>query len=118
MRVYLFALAILAGCGDSGVDKQILPIGSPCARSADCGTGKFFCDAGHPNGYCKSDCHTDVDCPSNAVCAGALTTAPGECHRKCTTATAATDCRTTEGYICKDMPDDASGPYCDVPEAS
>src|SRR5581483_3245833 len=106
MRVYLFALAILAGCGDSTTNKQILPIGSACTKSADCGTGAFFCDSDHPNGYCKRDCKADTDCPTGSVCAGVMGAVPGECHKKCTVATAATDCRVSEGYQCKAEPDD------------
>lgn len=116
MRAYLFALfslVLVAGCTEDNV--QRLPIGSPCATSGQCGTGKFFCDTDHPNGYCKADCHKDVDCPKGAVCAGAGMVSPGECHKACPSGPA--DCRTAEGYICKMMPDDASAAYCDVPEA-
>jgi hypothetical protein len=113
---YLYTCALaLAACSNSG-DQQKLPIGSPCKVSADCGTGKYFCDTDHPNGYCKYVCHTDADCPSGSVCAGAQSVSPGECHKSCTQATKATDCRLSEGYVCKSMPDDASHDYCDVPE--
>jgi|SRR5581483_6638622 len=113
--VYACALALIAACTNSG-DTQRLAIGSPCKTTADCGTGKFFCATDHPNGYCKAVCHSDADCPSGSVCAGAGAVSPGECHKDCTQATKSTDCRLTEGYICKDMPDDASHDYCDVPE--
>ena len=108
------ALALVAGCNDSS-DVQRLAIGSPCKASADCGTGAFFCDTDHANGYCKKSCHKDADCPSNSVCAGALMVSPGECHVKCTSTS---QCRAAEGYVCKMGPDasDASGPYCDQPE--
>ena len=119
--------AALVGCSDSTSSDMCtpLPIGSPCApdgpTSSVCGPfPKYFCDADHPNGYCKTSCHSDADCPSGAVCAGAGQTAPGECHKECTQATASTDCRLSEGYVCKDgaggHPDDASHDYCDVPE--
>jgi hypothetical protein len=112
MRAFLITLALCAGCNsDSSV--QRLPIGSPCASSADCGTGAFFCDLDHPNGYCKADCHKDADCPTGSVCAAAGLVSPGECHKRCTSAA---DCRASEGYVCKTMPSDASGAYCDVPE--
>ncbi len=113
MRFVILALAVAASCGDS--DVQRLPIGNPCARSSDCGTGKFFCDTDHPGGYCKASCHRDSDCPSGSVCAGAGSVSPGECHKGCTQATAASDCRVSEGYVCKSMPSDASHDYCDVP---
>jgi hypothetical protein len=115
MRAFWISLALIAGCS-SNPDQQNLPIGSPCATSAQCGTGKFFCDTDHPNGYCKKDCHGDADCPTGSVCAGAGMVSPGECHERCTVATASTDCRVSEGYVCKAMPTDATGPYCDVPE--
>ena len=115
MRVLILALALVAGCNDNA-DKQNLPIGSPCSTSGQCGTGKFFCDLGHPNGYCKADCHKDADCPTGAVCAGAGIVSPGECHKACPHGAA--DCRTAEGYVCKLMPDDASAQYCDVPEVA
>jgi hypothetical protein len=113
MRAILIVLALCAGCNDS-TNVQRLPIGSPCTTSAQCGTGIFFCAVDHPNGYCKADCHKDADCPSGSVCAGAGAVSPGECHKTCTTPS---DCRISEGYLCKMMPDDASGSYCDIPEA-
>jgi hypothetical protein len=105
-----------AACDDSNSQKQ--PIGSPCTASPDCGTGIFFCDKDHPNGYCKASCHKDADCPSGSVCAAAGMVSPGECHKSCAQATASADCRLGEGYVCKAMPDDASHDYCDVPEAT
>jgi hypothetical protein len=114
MRSIILMLALCAGCGDSS-DVQRQPIGTACTASSDCGTGKFFCDKDHPNGYCKASCHKDGDCPSGSVCAGAGVVAPGECHKDCTTPA---DCRTSEGYVCKMMPADASHAYCDVPETS
>ena len=63
MRAFAFTLALVASC-NSNSDVQRLPIGSPCNTSGQCGTGKFFCDTGHPNGYCKADCHGDGDCPT------------------------------------------------------
>jgi hypothetical protein len=117
MRLFVLVLALAAGCGDTTASTQAQAIGTACTASTQCGTNKFFCDTDHPNGYCKRDCKVDGDCPAGSVCAGALPNAPGACHKTCATATASTDCRLTEGYVCKDMPDDASGPYCDVPEA-
>ena len=120
MRLVLLSLLALAGCDDSTA-RQLRPIGSACTpdgpNSSVCGTTPtFFCASDHPNGYCKKSCHQDGDCPSGSVCAGAGTIAPGECHKSCTQATKATDCRLAEGYVCKATPDDASHDYCDVPE--
>jgi hypothetical protein len=120
MRTLIMTIALLAGCNDS-TNSQSLPIGSPCApdgpTSSVCGSfPTFFCDSDHPNGYCKKSCHKDTDCPAGSVCAGAGMISPGECHKECTQATKATDCRLGEGYVCKSMPDDASHDYCDVPE--
>jgi hypothetical protein len=117
MRI-LLALALVVGCTDSPSVKQLLAIGSPCTAdqptSSVCGTfPNFFCDDDHPNGYCKSSCHKDADCPGGSVCAAAGTVSPGECHKSCN---APADCRVSEGYVCKTAPDDASHAYCDVPE--
>jgi hypothetical protein len=114
------AFLLCLACSNS-TPSQSLAIGSPCApdmpTSSVCGTfPTFFCDSDHPNGYCKKSCHADGDCPSGSVCAGAGKVSPGECHKTCTQATKATDCRLSEGYVCKSMPDDASHDYCDVPE--
>lgn len=114
MRLCLVTLLIcVAGCSDSSTNVQRLPIGSPCTSSDQCGTGIYFCAVDHPNGYCKADCHKDADCPTGSVCAGAGMVSPGECHKKCASQA---DCRTSEGYLCKMMPDDASSAYCDIPE--
>ena len=132
MRTLAMVLLLAGACGDSGSNGDLgtrdlsgqatLAIGSPCAKDAPtssvCGPfPQYFCDTtDHPGGYCKTSCHKDSECPSGSVCAGAGVTAPGECHKSCTQATASADCRLKEGYVCKKMPDDASHDYCDVPE--
>lgn len=107
------ALFLAASCGGPN---QKLPIGSPCQTSAQCGDGPFFCAKSHPGGYCKRDCKTDSDCPSDAICA--FSGAIGECHKKCN---GDNDCRTSEGYSCHKAsagPDDkASHAFCDVKAA-
>jgi hypothetical protein len=123
MRILVIALLAFPACDDNNSAKQLLPIGSPCPpdgpNSSVCGTAPtFFCDSDHPNGYCKKSCHKDADCPAGSVCAGAGMISPGECHKTCTQATASSDCRYSEGYVCKKMPDDASHDYCDVPEVT
>src|SRR5438045_928906 len=93
-------VALAAGCsdsassGDMGTSRDLsgsaaLSIGSPCVKdgpmSSVCGPfPTYFCDADHPNGYCKTSCHKDADCPAGSLCAGAGVTAPGECHKQCT----------------------------------
>lgn len=118
MRVLalMISLALVSACNDSSNNLQRLPIGSPCATSGQCGTGRFFCETGHPNGYCKADCHKDSDCPSGSLCAGAGVISPGACHKSCPSGPS--DCRTAEGYVCKATPTDASSPYCDAPAAA
>jgi hypothetical protein len=106
-----YLLLLLVACSNDAADKQLLPIGSPCTDSSQCGTGRYFCDKDHPGGYCKLPCHKDADCPSATVCAGAGTIAPGECHKTCNLMS---ECRA--GYACKMAPADATHAYCDVPE--
>jgi len=102
-----------ASCGGAN---QKLPIGSPCSASAQCGDDPFFCEKSHPGGYCKRDCKSDADCPSDSICA--FSGAVGECHKKCDTDD---DCRVAEGYDCEPASTDpdthASHAYCDVKEA-
>src|SRR5579864_6853760 len=93
------------GCSDSATKA----IGSPCTpdqpTSSVCGPfPTYFCASDHPNGYCKKICHSDGECPNGSVCAGATSGSTGECHKTCTQATAATDCRLAEGYLCKTGP--------------
>ena len=103
----------------------IMPIGSACmpdtATATVCGPfPKYLCDwsCGHANGYCKATCAVDGDCPMGSVC---VTLASGMfCQKKCTAATASTDCRASEGYICATgaggaAPANASAPYCSAP---
>jgi hypothetical protein len=95
------------GCG-THVDEQRLGIGSACNTSGQCGTGKFFCDLSHANGYCKADCRKDADCPPGAVCVGAGLILSGACAATCASAA---DCRA--GDVC--LAGDASASYCDQP---
>ena len=111
-RAVAVALVIVAcgaiGCG-TRIDSQRLPIGGPCNSSGQCGTGKFFCDTSHPNGYCKADCGSDADCPPGSVCVGAGLSLSGACAQTCPNGAA--DCRA--GDEC--MTVDASAAYCDKP---
>ena len=102
------ALAAAAAC-NSHVDEQRLAIGSACNTSGQCGTGKYFCDTSHPNGYCKALCGNDGDCPSGAVCVGAGLFLSGACAKVCPGGVAV--CRA--GDVCAS--DEASAAYCDKP---
>jgi hypothetical protein len=104
--VAMLAAASL-GCG-TRIDSQRLPIGGPCNSSGQCGTGKFFCDTSHANGYCKADCGKDADCPGGSVCVGAGLIVSGACAQTCASAS---DCRA--GDLC--MSGDASATFCDKP---
>jgi len=75
MRAFAVALCLasVAGCNDAGKDVQRLSIGSPCVTSGDCGTGRYFCATGEPNGYCQRECGKDADCPDGQICAPAGT---------------------------------------------
>ncbi len=112
----LFLFVVTAGCGNTP-PQQLLPIGSPCTASSQCGSDPaFFCDKDHPGGYCKRDCKMDADCPPEAICAFDGPTV-GECHKRCNTVD---DCRQKEGYVCKPSSTDpnmmASHAFCDVPD--
>ena len=57
------------GGGMGGASTQKLPIGSPCAKDADCGGADFMCMTDHPDGYCIKMCdikNADKDCPSKS----------------------------------------------------
>jgi hypothetical protein len=105
--VVAMMMSAALGCG-TRINAQRLPIGGPCNSSGQCGTGKFFCDTSHPNGYCKADCGRDADCPPGSVCVGAGLLTSGACARTCASAS---DCRA--GDEC--MTVDASAAYCDKP---
>ena len=102
------------GGAGGGVSGEKLPIGSPCAKDADCGGADFMCMTDHPGGYCVKMCdikNTDADCPSESICQYDGTA--GECHLKCA---APSDCRA--GYVCApastDPSNTASHAFCDV----
>jgi hypothetical protein len=101
---------VAVGCADH-VDQQRLAIGNPCNSSGQCGTGKFFCDTSHPNGYCKADCMKDLDCPPEAVCVGAGMITSGVCEKLCPDGDS--DCRT--GDVCTTASTEASAPFCAAP---
>ena len=120
---WCFSLALIAGCNGDTVTQK-LAIGSACTTSSDCGSEPhFFCDRDHESGYCKKDCKSDADCPSEAICA--FDGGVGACHKKCNVSDSdagrPTDCRFSEGYVCQPssavMATLASHSYCDAPAA-
>lgn len=100
------ALLLTAAACDDGVSVQRRPIGATCATSGQCGTGKFFCDVGAPDGDCEADCRGDGDCPTGSLCVGAGVIFGGACHVGCM---AAADCRA--GYACT-LSAAAASAYC------
>lgn len=103
----------MGGMGGAG-GTQKLPIGSPCAKDADCGGTGFMCMTDHPDGYCVKMCdikNVDKDCPTEGVCQ--FDGMAGECHKKCDKPA---DCRT--GYDCApasmDPMNTASHAFCDM----
>jgi hypothetical protein len=108
MRAAVVVALLLAGC-NTHVDEQRLPIGNPCNTSGQCGTGKYFCDTSHANGYCKAMCGKDADCPSGAVCVGAGMILSGACEKTCPNGVS--DCRA--GDLCQTG--EASGAFCAPP---
>jgi hypothetical protein len=106
-------LLLAAGCGP-GVVQQELAIGQPCSAASDCGTAPtFYCETALPGGYCKKDCRTDLDCPTEAVCVGAAGLTTGSCYLICG---AGSTCP-RQGYGC--LPASSTPPltatrnYCD-----
>src|SRR5262245_29475980 len=112
MRIFAIALLLAVACNRNTSNVQRLPIGHACTTSGQCGTGKFFCDLRHANGYCRADCGKDADCPSGSVCVGAGMILGGACAKTCG---GDSDCRVGEGYLCQLMATDASSPYCAAP---
>lgn len=104
--VCLPALA-LAGCSPH--------IGDHCNLNTDCSIqGTLFCDTSQPNGYCTFFNCVPNGCQQNAICVMLRPSVPGcpyddyqspartgrtMCLAPCTTDS---DCRSGEGYVCKD----------------
>lgn len=109
---FLLVLAALATGCDDGDSVQRRAIGTSCATSGQCGTGKYFCDVAAPDGDCEAVCHGDGDCPAGAICVGGGVILTGACMAACA---AASDCRA--GYVCATAVD-ASHAYCAAPMVS
>ena len=111
MRALVLAALLSGACNGNG-NVQRRPIGSSCATSGQCGTGRYYCIVAPPGGYCSADCGKDADCPAGSVCVGAGMVLSGACKLACA---GAADCRAAEGYVCTPPGSDASGSYCDLP---
>jgi hypothetical protein len=111
VKVGLVALLLTVAACDEGVSDQRRPIGTSCATSGQCGTGKYFCSVGAPDGDCEAECSRDGDCPVGSVCVGAGMIMAGACHADCT---ASADCRA--GYVCT-LSTEASHAFCEPPPA-
>ncbi|NMC68987.1 MAG: hypothetical protein GYA57_02835 [Myxococcales bacterium] len=97
---------------DTPVDVGELNTGEPCASPDDCtGLGPqciteipvgTFGTITFPGGYCSSECTPGGDeCGPDGYCMDASAMGgPIGCVKRCTPATAETDCRTEEGYTC------------------
>ena len=109
MRALAVVIALAGAACHGHVDEQRLAIGSPCNTSGQCGTGRFYCDTTHANGYCKASCDKDADCPSGSVCVGAGMILSGACEKACPDGVG--DCRA--GDLC--LTGDASAAFCDQP---
>jgi hypothetical protein len=76
------------------------PIGSPCAKDAECEHNRCLIQRGagvFPGGYCSKACDViTAPCPAGASCAG---TVDGDCFKICASQG---DCRA--GYTCKEGP--------------
>jgi hypothetical protein len=100
-------------------------LGDPCAYPGDCtelpgelrfcateiplgpgGTWTF------PGGYCSMGCYGEGDCPAGGYCLMNPMGGEGMCMKLCESAS---DCRTTDGYVCDSMPGPYPGPTICMP---
>jgi hypothetical protein len=88
---WIFAIAVLAACGDHVGNNGSL-VGGPCVDSGDC---QFLCQQGgeFPQGLCTRPCLVDNDCPDGTYC---IDTEGGICMLGCDIPS---DCR--GGYNCR-----------------
>ena len=94
LALALSLVAAAAGCSDAA-NTQLLPIGSRCSSSAQCGTPPYDCAAtGYPYGYCEKPCTTNGDCPADSSCSPLVKA----CRRVCIDSST---CRTADGYSCQ-----------------
>jgi hypothetical protein len=102
-----FAAAGLVGCAPH--------VGDHCNQNSDCSLqGTLQCDTSQPNGYCTLFNCTGNSCPSNAACVALNASVPGCMYDDylspsrtvlpmCLwTCSKDSDCRTSEGYVCRD----------------
>lgn len=83
--------------GGSGGGTSESLVGTPCEDDEDCPYDGGWCRTAYTNGYCTKDCTGIGQCDgAGTVCEITL----GQCHKACTDATEAEDCRVAEGYSC------------------
>jgi hypothetical protein len=106
MKIWILLAALALPACDTSSNTILLPIGSRCTSSGDCGSSPFRCATTFPGGYCEKPCITNGDCPSNAACI------VGACRLSCSDP--AIRCRAAEGYRCLV---ESGTPVCDFPGA-
>jgi len=103
-------------CGSKGKCQDELTGGSAVGFIGDLLGVNLDLSSSVEGGYCSATCKKDEDCNTGGACFGippaGLDLGPvvggflsGECRKKCTVATAATDCR--PGYECAELDKDA-----------
>ncbi len=65
MRRLLLALAVLAGCADSDVSREL---GARCDDSSECDDRCLLPEDDWPGGMCTLSCDDDTDCPERSAC--------------------------------------------------
>lgn len=86
-----------SGGTSSGGASGATLIGTPCEEDSDCPYEGGWCRTAYNNGYCTKDCEGLGPCDQpGTVCELSLL----QCHKACTVATEAQDCRVDEGYSC------------------
>lgn len=89
-----FTLALVSGCGPSGIGKDGNVVGGPCSAGGCAAGSTCLTSTMYPGGTCSVHCTTQADCPGNTVC---VSEGGGQCVLSCNSAS---DCRA--GYGCTD----------------
>lgn len=93
----ILALSVLALCVTACGSRT----GDSCASDFECPQGQT-CDTASPGGYCLSfDCEPGDNraCPDDAVCIDFVEPDLTACMRRCDSNR---DCRTRDGYVCRE----------------
>lgn len=99
------ALVGLLGCGN-GVGNDGVIVGGSCLVSGECNVdSRCLTGARFPNGYCAKSCDGPDDCPDGSACVDA----PDFGAMCLLTCTAASDCRSDDGYECAELPAHGAG---------